>query len=158
MQTCCQTRQFDKITNDYANKQLNGEEAQANRRPMWPLHGSASQQDKARESLNGRSGAKADYAPALLELARTSAAVRAISVALVRLDKVPQQSAASAEASKLRGDLLLYTKRDMAGALAYLPGNRCRSIQPQGKGKPQSSNRCWYRARSMTPRRLCRYW
>jgi hypothetical protein len=27
--TLLQTRQFDKITNDYANKQLNGEEAQA---------------------------------------------------------------------------------------------------------------------------------
>ena len=53
VQTLLQTRQFDKITNDYANKQLNGEEAQANLKTnvaiAWQRQG---QQDKARESLN----------------------------------------------------------------------------------------------------------
>ena len=119
VQTLLQTRQFDKITNDYANKQLNGEEAQANLKTnvaiAWQRQG---QQDKARESLNEALKAKPDYAPALLELARTSALSGDIEAALVGLDKVPRQSAAGAEALKLRGDLLLYTKRDMAGALA----------------------------------------
>jgi Tfp pilus assembly protein PilF len=120
----------------------------------WQRQG---QQDKARESLNEALKAKPDYAPALLELARTSALSGDIEAALVGLDKVPRQSAAGAEALKLRGDLLLYSKRDMAGALAAYQ-NRCRSIQPTRKGRPQSSNCCWYRARSMTPRRLCRCW
>jgi Tfp pilus assembly protein PilF len=55
---------------------------------MWPLHGSASgQQDKARESLNEALKAKPDYAPALLELARTSALSGDIEAALVGLTR-----------------------------------------------------------------------
>ena len=80
----------------------------------WQRQG---QQDKARESLNEALKAKPDYAPALLELARTSALSGDIEAALVGLDKVPRQSSAGAEARKLRGDLLLYSKRDMARLL-----------------------------------------
>ncbi|HQQ71017.1 MAG TPA: PEP-CTERM system TPR-repeat protein PrsT, partial [Alicycliphilus sp.] len=114
-----QTRQYDKVTKDYADKRLSDGEAQANLKTSvgiaWQRQGQA---DKARESLNEALKAKPDYAPALLELARTSASTGDLDGALAGLDKIPRESSSAHEALKLRGDLLLYGKRDMAGAQA----------------------------------------
>ncbi|MBS0467016.1 MAG: PEP-CTERM system TPR-repeat protein PrsT, partial [Proteobacteria bacterium] len=114
-----QTGQYAKVTSDYAGKQLSSAEAQANLKTSvaiaWLRQGKP---DNARDSLNEALKIKSDYAPAQLELARTSAMTGDLDGALAGLDKVPRDSVSAAEAFKLRGDLLLHGKRDMNAALA----------------------------------------
>ena len=110
--------QYRKITTDYAGQQLTNAQAQARLRTTvakaWQRQG---QDDKFQASIEDALKAQPDYAPALIELARANAARGNIDEALARLDKIPKQSASAAEALKLRGDVLMYGKRDMDGAL-----------------------------------------
>lgn len=119
VQALLQRGQFSKITTEYATQQLGNDEAQASLKTnvaiAWLRQG---EWDKARDSLEEALKAKADYAPAFLEQARISAGRGDLEGALAGLDKVPRQSSAGPEALKLRGDLLLYGKRDQAGAMA----------------------------------------
>lgn len=112
-------RQYRKITTDYAGQKLGNAQAQASLKTTvaiaWLRQG---QEDKFRASIDEALKATSDYAPALIELARASAQRGDIDGALAGLDKIPRQSAAADEALKLRGDVLLYGKRDMDGALA----------------------------------------
>lgn len=112
-------RQYRKITTDYAGQQLTGAQAQASLKTTvaiaWQRQG---QEDKSRASLEEALKAKADHAPALIELARTSAQRGDLAGAFADLDKVPRQSSAADEALKMRGDLLLHGKRDMDAAMA----------------------------------------
>ncbi|WP_026435357.1 XrtA/PEP-CTERM system TPR-repeat protein PrsT [Acidovorax sp. JHL-9] len=108
-----------KITTDYAGLQLASAPAQASLKTTvaiaWLRQG---EEDKFRASIDEALKAKADHAPALIELARASAQRGDVDAALQGLDKIPRQSAAAGEALKLRGDLLLYGKRDMDAAMA----------------------------------------
>ena len=119
IQALLQNRQYSKVTAEYAGQQLGSDQAQADLKTSvaiaWQRQG---QQDKARDSLNEALKVKADYAPAFLELARTSALSGDLDGALAGLDKVPRQSSIAHEAFKLRGDLLLYGKQDTDAALA----------------------------------------
>ena len=119
VQALLQGRQFSKVTTEFASQQLGNEEAQAALKThmavAWLGQG---ERNKARESANEALKAKADYAPALLQLARISAAGGDLDGALAGLEKVSRQSAVAPEALKLRGDLLLYGKQDREGALA----------------------------------------
>ena len=112
-------RQYSKITTDYDGQQLASAPAQASLKTTvaiaWLRQG---QEDKFRASIDEALKAKADHAPALIELARASAQRGDIEGALAGLDKIPRQSAGADEALKLRGDLLLYGKRDMDAAMA----------------------------------------
>ena len=110
--------QYRKVTTDYAGQKLANTQAQARLKTTvakaWQRQG---QNDKFQASIEEALQAQGDYAPALLELARASAAGGNIDEALARLDKIPRQSASADEALKLRGDVLMYGKRDMDGAL-----------------------------------------
>ena len=111
-------KQFGKITTDYALLQLASAPAQASLKTTvaiaWLRQG---QEDKFRASIDEALKAKADHVPALIELVRASAQRGNIDEALAGLDKIPRQSSGSDEAHKLRGDLLLYGKRDMDAAM-----------------------------------------
>ena len=111
-------RQYRKVTTEYAGQQLANAQAQARLKTTvakaWQRQG---QDDKFQASIEEALQAQADYAPALIELARASAARGNIDEALARLDKISRQSAGADEALKLRGDVLMYGKRDMDGAL-----------------------------------------
>ena len=111
-------KQFGKITTDYALLQLAGAPAQASLKTTvaiaWLRQG---QEDKFRASIDEALKAKADHVPALIELVRASAQRGNIDEALAGLDKIPRQSSGADEAHKLRGDLLLYGKRDMDAAM-----------------------------------------
>ncbi|MFZ2857304.1 XrtA/PEP-CTERM system TPR-repeat protein PrsT [Acidovorax sp.] len=112
-------RQYRKITTDYAGLQLASAQAQASLKTTVAIAWQRQdQEDKARASLDEALQAKADHAPALIEQARASARRGDVDAALQGLDKIPRQSAAAGEALKLRGDLLLYGKRDMDAAMA----------------------------------------
>ncbi|WP_404301684.1 XrtA/PEP-CTERM system TPR-repeat protein PrsT [Alicycliphilus denitrificans] len=119
VQALLQTRQYSKITADYADLQLGRDQERADLKTgvaiAWQRQG---QQDKARESLKEALNAKSDHAPALIELARTNALSGDIDRALADLDKIPRQSTVAHEAFKLRGDLLFYGKQDADAALA----------------------------------------
>lgn len=110
--------EYRKVTTDYAGQQLANAQAQARLKTTlakaWQRQG---QDDKFQASIEEALKAQADYAPALIELARASAARGNIDEALAHLDKIPRQSASADEALKLRGDVLMYGKRDMDGAL-----------------------------------------
>ncbi len=111
-------RQYRKVTTEYAGQQLANAQAQARLKTTvakaWQRQG---QDDKFQASIEEALQAQADYAPALIEMARASAARGNIDEALARLDKISRQSAGADEALKLRGDVLMYGKRDMDGAL-----------------------------------------
>lgn len=111
-------KQFGKITTDYALLQLPSAPAQASLKTTvaiaWLRQG---QEDKFRASIDEALKAKADHVPALIELVRASAQRGNIDEALAGLDKIPRQSSGADEAHKLRGDLLLYGKRDMDAAM-----------------------------------------
>lgn len=111
-------KQFGKITTDYALLQLASAPAQASLKTTvaiaWLRQG---QEDKFRASIDEALKAKADHVPALIELVRASAQRGNIDEALAGLDKIPRQSSGADEAHKLRGDLLLYGKRDMDAAM-----------------------------------------
>lgn len=111
--------QYRKLTTDYAGQQLASAQAQARLKTAlaiaWLRQG---QEDKFRSSIDEALRAKADHAPAIIELARASAGHGDIDGALARLDKIPRQSSETDKALKLRGDILLYGKRDMDAALA----------------------------------------
>ena len=111
-------KQFGKITTDYALLQLPSAPAQASLKTTvaiaWLRQG---QEDKFRASIDQALKAKADHVPALIELVRASAQRGNIDEALAGLDKIPRQSSGADEAHKLRGDLLLYGKRDMDAAM-----------------------------------------
>ena len=111
-------KQFGKITTDYALLQLASAPAQASLKTTvaiaWLRQG---QEDKFRASIDQALKAKADHVPALIELVRASAQRGNIDEALAGLDKIPRQSSGADEAHKLRGDLLLYGKRDMDAAM-----------------------------------------
>lgn len=111
-------KQFGKITTDYALLQLAGAPAQASLKTTvaiaWLRQG---QENKFRASIDEALKAKADHVPALIELVRASAQRGNIDEALAGLDKIPRQSSGADEAHKLRGDLLLYGKRDMDAAM-----------------------------------------
>lgn len=119
VQALLQTRQYSKITADYAGLQLGRDQERADLKTSvaiaWQRQG---QQDKARDSLKEALNAKSDHAPALIELARTNALSGDIDRALADLDKIPRQSSVAHEAFKLRGDLLFYGKQDADAALA----------------------------------------
>ena len=111
-------KQFGKITTDYALLQLPSAPAQASLKTTvaiaWLRQG---QENKFRASIDEALKAKADHVPALIELVRASAQRGNIDEALAGLDKIPRQSSGADEAHKLRGDLLLYGKRDMDAAM-----------------------------------------
>ena len=111
-------KQFGKITTDYALLQRASAPAQASLKTTvaiaWLRQG---QEDKFRASIDEALKAKADHVPALIELVRASAQRGNIDEALAGLDKIPRQSSGADEAHKLRGDLLLYGKRDMDAAM-----------------------------------------
>ena len=111
-------KQFGKITTDYALLQLASAPAQASLKTTvaiaWLRQG---QEEKFRASIDEALKAKADHVPALIELVRASAQRGDIDEALAGLDKIPRQSSGADEAHKLRGDLLLYGKRDMDAAM-----------------------------------------
>ena len=111
-------KQFGKITTDYALLQLASAPAQASLKTTvaiaWLRQG---QEEKFRASIDEALKAKADHVPALIELVRASAQRGNIDEALAGLDKIPRQSSGADEAHKLRGDLLLYGKRDMDAAM-----------------------------------------
>ena len=111
-------KQFGKITTDYALLQLASAPAQASLKTTvaiaWLRQG---QENKFRASIDEALKAKADHVPALIELVRASAQRGNIDEALAGLDKIPRQSSGADEAHKLRGDLLLYGKRDMDAAM-----------------------------------------
>lgn len=117
-QTMLELRQYGKITSDYAGLQLADAQAQASLKTTvaqaWLRQGD---EDKARASLNDALRAKADYAPALIEQARAQVRRGDMDGALAGLEKIPGQSPAAAEAIKLRGDILLYGKRDADAAM-----------------------------------------
>ncbi|MBS0293397.1 MAG: PEP-CTERM system TPR-repeat protein PrsT [Proteobacteria bacterium] len=113
------SRQYDKITTDYANQQLADPLAQASLKTTlaiaWQRQGN---EGKARESLADALKAQAGYPPAVIEQARSSARSGDIDGALAGLATIPKESPATAEALKLRGDLLLHGKRDPDAAMA----------------------------------------
>ena len=112
-------RQYRKLTTDYADHRLASAQAQASLKTAlalaWKRQG---QEDKFRSGIDEALKAKADHGPALIELARATAERGDIDGALIRLDQIPRQSSSADEALKLRGDVLMYGKRDMDAALA----------------------------------------
>lgn len=106
------------VTTDYAGQQLANAQAQARLQTAvaiaWQRQG---QRDKFNASLAEALKAQPDYAPALIEQARASAASGALDEALAQLAQIPGQSASADAALKLRGDVLMYGKRDLDGAL-----------------------------------------
>lgn len=111
--------QYRKLTTEYASQQLVTPLAQASLKTVlaqaWRRQG---QDDKFQSDIEEALKAKADHAPALLELARARAAHGDINAALALLDKVPAQSSVEHEVLKLRGDLVLFGQRDTDAALA----------------------------------------
>lgn len=113
------SRQYGKITTDYASQQLAEPLAQASLKTTlaiaWQRQGN---EDKARDSLADALKAQPGYPPAVIEQARNSARAGDVDGALAGLAAIPKESPAAAEALKLRGDLLLHGKRDPDAAMA----------------------------------------
>ncbi|MBN9574838.1 XrtA/PEP-CTERM system TPR-repeat protein PrsT [Alicycliphilus denitrificans] len=113
------SRQYSKITSDYAGQQLADAQAQASLQTTlaiaWQRQGDEA---KAQGSLGEALKAKADYAPALIEQARSKVRGGDVDGALAGLGQIPRQSPVGAEALKLRGDILLHSKRDADAAMA----------------------------------------
>lgn len=118
-QALLQQGQYRKLTTEYAGSQLTQAQAQAGLKTAlaiaWKRQG---QEDKFKATLEEALKAQADYAPALMELARTQAVQGDPEGALALLDKVPATSPVADEALKLRGDVLLFGKNDPNAALA----------------------------------------
>ena len=112
--------QYQKLTTEYAGQQLASPLAQASLKTAvalaWRRQG---QDDKFQSNLEEALKAQADYAPALLELARARAASGDMDAAQRILDKAPPQSSVQAEVLKLRGDMALLGQRDTEAALAF---------------------------------------
>lgn len=106
------------ITQDYAGQQLANAQAQARLQTTvaiaWQRQG---QHDRFSTSLAEALKAQPDYAPALIEQARATAAGGALDDALQQLAQIPRSSASAPDALKLRGDVLMYGKRDLDAAL-----------------------------------------
>src|SRR5574337_1524036 len=118
-QALLKSRQYSKITSDYAGQRLANEQAQASLKTTLAIAWQRQGDDgKARDSLDEALKAKADYAPALMEQARSKVRSGDVDGALAGLDKIPRQSPSAAEALKLRGDILLHSKRDADAAMA----------------------------------------
>lgn len=111
--------QYAQVTTDYASQQLTAAPAQAALQTTLALAWQRQQQDdKFKAHINTALQAQADYAPALLELARARADAGDPAAAQAALDKVPPASAVEHEVLKLRGDMALRGQRDLDAALA----------------------------------------
>lgn len=111
--------QYRKLTTEYDGQQLTSPLGQASLKTVmalaWQRQGHA---DKFQTYIDEALKAQPDYAPALVELARTRAASGDTTGALALLDKVPAHSSVEHEVLKLRGDIVLVGQRDMDAALA----------------------------------------
>ena len=111
--------QYSQVTTDYASQQLSSAPAQAALQTTLALAWQRQQQnDKFTTHLANALQAQADYAPALLELARARAEAGDPAAAQAALDKIPPSSALEHEVLKLRGDIALRSQRDLDAALA----------------------------------------
>jgi len=108
----------NQVTKDYAGQQLANAQSQARLQTAvaiaWERQG---QRDKFIASITEALKAQPDYAPALIEQARATAASGALDEALAQLQQIPRQSASADAAFKLRGDVLMHGKHDLDGAL-----------------------------------------
>ena len=111
--------QYQKLTTIYAKQQLVGAEAQADLKTTLAIAWQRqSQSEKFHSTLEEALKAKSDYAPALIASARARAERGDVEGALELLDRVPKQSSVSHDALKLRGDVMLFGKRNAEAALA----------------------------------------
>src|SRR5574337_781001 len=117
-QALLKSRQYSKITSDYAGQQLANEQAQASLKTTLAIAWQRQGDDgKARDSLDEALKAKADYAPALMEQARSKVRSGDVDGALAGLDKIPRQSPSAAE-------LLVDTSFSMVMENRWLPMKR----------------------------------
>lgn len=111
--------EFPKVTTDFSKVELTSPEATADLKTMlaiaWRLQGN---QQGFESSLQQALAAKPDHAPALVEQARFKGAQRDFDGAIALLDKVLLAEPKNEEALKLKGDVVLYSKRDTKDALA----------------------------------------
>lgn len=110
---------YSQLTTDYANQQLTTAPAQASLQTALAVAWQRQHQDdKFQSHIDAALQAQADYAPALLALARARAAGGDLEVARALLDKIPAPSPLQPEVLKLRGDMALLGQPDTEAALA----------------------------------------
>lgn len=110
--------QYRQVTDAFDQVQLGTPEANAELRTLMAIAWrQQNRQDAFEASLQAALAAKPDHAPALVEQARFKASQRDFDGALAVLDGVLTGTGQAAEAMKLKGDLLLYGKRNPEGAL-----------------------------------------
>ncbi len=81
-------------------------------------YGAMGKPDLAQAALSAALAADPDYAPARLVAARQKAAGKDFEAAQLATEEVLAKDPANADGWKLKGDLLLFSKRDVEGALA----------------------------------------
>ncbi|MDP3168429.1 MAG: PEP-CTERM system TPR-repeat protein PrsT [Hydrogenophaga sp.] len=111
--------EFRQVTTDFGKVELTSPEATADLKTLlaiaWRQQG---KQEGFEASLQQALAAKPDHAPALIEQARFKGAQRDFEGAIAVLDKVLAASPKNEDALKLKGDIFLYSKRDVKDALA----------------------------------------
>lgn len=118
-QAWVQTGQFDKVTGAFDQVRLGSPSAQANMLTWVSI--AWRQQDRRdfyRKRLDEALVADPEHVPALIERARRKASDRDFADALIDLDGVLKLDPRSAEALKLRGDVLQFGMRKKEDALA----------------------------------------
>ncbi|WP_332740766.1 XrtA/PEP-CTERM system TPR-repeat protein PrsT [Hydrogenophaga sp.] len=111
--------EYKQVTTDFDKIELATPDATADLKTLqaiaWRQQG---KQEGFEASLQQALAAKSDHAPALIEQARFKGAQRDFEGAIAILDKVLAATPKNEEALKLKGDIFLYSKRDVKDALA----------------------------------------
>ena len=111
--------EFQQVTTDFNKVELTTPDANAELKTLlaiaWRVQGN---QEGFEASLQQALAAKPDHAPALIEQARFKGAQRDFDGAVAVLDKVLAAEPKNEEALKLKGDVFLYSQRDVKESLA----------------------------------------
>lgn len=123
------------VTTDFSKVELTAPEANSDLKTLlaiaWRLQGN---QESFEASLQQALAAKPDHAPALIEQARFKGAQRDFDGSIAVLDKVLAAEPKNAEALKLKGDVVLYSKRETNDALAlYRSANEANPQFPDAR-------------------------
>ncbi|MES2878604.1 MAG: XrtA/PEP-CTERM system TPR-repeat protein PrsT [Pseudomonadota bacterium] len=111
--------QAKKLTEEFATRALGQASAQASlQTSLASAYAAQGKTELSQAALNAALLADPGYAPALLAQARQKSGQRDFDGALAIIDGVIAKSPESYEAWKLKGDILLYAKNQLADALA----------------------------------------
>lgn len=111
--------QAKKVIDDYGNTRLDKPAADASlQTTLVAAYAALGKPEEAKKALDAALSADANYAPALLLSARQKAVAKDIDGALAVVQGVINREPGSADAWKLKGDLLLYAKNKPDDALA----------------------------------------